>query len=184
VSFDATRRLAALASAGLTYDQPGATREDDLPAGYGHVRRDVSIGRGRAAFDRAAEGLMSWQMHRGAGLAVAASAPRAAPGVLVIARAGWGPLSVEIPCRVVYGVDEADRTGFGYGTLPGHPERGEEAFVVQLAPDGEVRLRIRAFSRPATFLARAGGPLTRMTQEYVTNRYVNALRRIANSASN
>jgi hypothetical protein len=30
----------------------------------------------------------------------------------------------------------------------------------------------RASSRPASILARAGGPLTRLTQEYVTNRYV------------
>jgi uncharacterized protein (UPF0548 family) len=150
-----------------------------MPAGYRHVDRDVSIGSGRAAFERAVDGLLGGGMHRGAGLAVAASAERAAPGVLVVLRAGWAPLDLVIPCRVVYPVDTTDGQGFAYGTLPGHPERGEEAFTVRLMPDGEVRMRIRAFSRPASFLARAGGPLTRVVQDYVTNRYVHALRRIA-----
>jgi uncharacterized protein (UPF0548 family) len=87
------------------------------------------------------------------------------------------------PCRVVYRVDEADSQGFAYGTLPGHPERGEEAFIVQLRPDGDVRLVIRAFSRPASALARAGGPLTRKAQAVVTDRYVRALRRLAQTGS-
>jgi uncharacterized protein (UPF0548 family) len=178
--FDAARRLAALAPADLTYAERGATRDAALPGGYRHVDRDDSIGSGRATFERAVDGLLGWGMHRGAGLAVAASAERASPGVLVILRAGWAPLSLVIPCRVVYSVDTTDRQGFAYGTLPGHPERGEEAFTVQLTPDGDVRMRIRAFSRPARVLARAGGPFTRLVQDYVTNRYVHALRRLAN----
>lgn len=68
-----------------------------------------------------------------------------------------------------------DRAGFAYGTLPGHPESGEEAFVVSRAPDG-VRFTITAFSRPATWLARLGGPVTLLGQEYFTRRYLRALR--------
>jgi uncharacterized protein (UPF0548 family) len=163
----------------LTYAEHGATRDASLPAGYGHVHRDVSIGTGRAAFEAAADGLLGWRMHRGAGLSVPASTPTAAPGVTVVLRLGLGPLGVTIPCRVVYLVDEEDRRGFAYGTLPGHPEQGEEAFVVTLRPDGDVRLMIRAFSRPASRLARAGGPATRAVQALVTTRYVQALRRAA-----
>jgi uncharacterized protein (UPF0548 family) len=176
---DAKRALSALTTAEPTYGQQGATRDAALPAGYGHVERDVSLGNGRAVFERAVDGLFHWRMHRAAGLAVAATADRAAPGVVVVMRAGWGPLGLTVPCRVVYTVDEDDRRGFAYGTLPGHPERGEEAFVVHLAEDGEVRLRIRAFSRPASLLARAAGPVTRLVQRYVTDRYVHALRRLA-----
>jgi uncharacterized protein (UPF0548 family) len=165
----------ALVSAELTYAQPGATRDAVLPAGYAHVQRDVPIGHGREVFERAASALYGWQMHRAAGLRVAASAPRAAPGVLVVMRFG-----VLIPCRVVYVVDEPDRQGFAYGTLPGHPERGEEAFIVTLTPDGEVRIQIRAFSRAASRLARLGGPVTRLVQRWVTDRYVRRLRYLAN----
>ena len=41
---------------------------------------------------------------------------------------------VRAPCRVVYVVDEPDRRGFAYGTLPGHAESGEERFVVRYDP--------------------------------------------------
>jgi uncharacterized protein (UPF0548 family) len=180
VGTDAAGAQARWASAGLTYDRPGATRDEVLPAGYDHVDLDGRIGRGRAAFERAAEGLLTWKMHTGAGLRVAAaSADRAAPDVLVLLRAGLGRFSIMIPCRVVYTVDDPDHRGFAYGTLPGHPERGEEAFTVRLTPDGEVRARVRAFSRPATLLARAGGPVTRLAQRYAARRYVRALRRLA-----
>jgi uncharacterized protein (UPF0548 family) len=166
-------------AAGLTYDEVGATRDDPLPAGYGHVHRDVRLGDGRAVFARAAAALGDWSMHRRAGLAVAGSSPTAQPGAVVVLRAGWGPLRLTIPCQVVYTVDEADRQGFAYGTLPGHPEQGEEAFLVVLTGTGEARIRIRAFSRPATLLARAGGPVTRRVQQYATDRYVTALRSLA-----
>ena len=173
------RTLAELAAAGLTYPEVGATRGGPLPPGYGHVVRDVVIGQGRAAFTRAAEGLLTWRMHGEAGLAPVSAADRAVTGAVVVLRAGFGPLRLPIPCRVVYTEESADRRGFAYGTLPGHPERGEEAFLVELAATGEVHVRIRAFSRPATLLARAGGPLTRLVQAYATDRYVSATRRLA-----
>lgn len=165
----------------LTYAEVGATREEPLPAGYGHVRRDVVIGHGRRAFEAAVDDLFGWQMHRRAGLGVAGSPARAAPGVTVELRAGWGPLSLGIPCRVVYTVEEPDRQGFAYGSLAGHPEQGEEAFLVNLSDVDDVRFVVRAFSRPATSLARAGGPVTRAVQQYATNRYVRAMRDLAGS---
>jgi uncharacterized protein (UPF0548 family) len=177
---DAARALARWASADLTYDRPGATRDEALPAGYNHLDVEAPVGRGRTAFERAAEGIATWRMHKGVGMTVvAASADRAAPGVLVVMRLGPGPLGLTIPCRVVYTVDDPDRRGFGYGTLPGHPARGEEVFTVRLTDDGEVRARIRSFSRPATPLARAGGPLTRLAQRFAARRYIRALRRLA-----
>ncbi|MFG1995154.1 DUF1990 family protein [Actinoplanes sp. NPDC048988] len=158
----------------LTYAQVGATRDDPLPSGYGHVFRDARVGSGRPAFEAAADGLFRWQMHRNAGLSVAAGAARVAPGVDVTLRLAW----LRIPCRVVYTVQERDRRGFAYGTLPGHPEQGEEAFMLELTPAGDVRFRIRAFSRPASLLARAGGPLTRVAQQLATSRYVTAIRQL------
>ncbi|MEU4428068.1 DUF1990 domain-containing protein [Actinoplanes sp. NPDC024001] len=166
----------------FTYPEVGATRDAPLPAGYRHVRRDVVIGAGEAVFERAAAALLSWRMHRAAGLTVApGSAPEATPGALVVLRLGRGPLSLRIPCRVVYRLEQPRLRGFAYGTLPGHPERGEEAFAVHLTDSGRVRFRITAFSRPATLLARAGGPVTVLVQELATNRYVSALRRLSHA---
>ena len=45
-----------------------------------------------------------------------------------------------ILCRAVCSVDTADCQGFAYGTLPGHPERGEETFTVQLTQDRDARM--------------------------------------------
>jgi uncharacterized protein (UPF0548 family) len=176
------RLFADLAVADLTYQEVGATRDASLPADYGHVDRDVIVGAGRSAFDRAVDGLFGWDVHRGAGLAVNGGDARAAPGVVVVLRAGRGPLRLTIPCRVIYTVDDADHRGFAYGTLPGHPEQGEEAFLITMASTGEVRFRVRAFSRPASLLARWGGPLTRTIQEYATDRYVKAMRRIVRTS--
>ncbi|MBL7257723.1 DUF1990 family protein [Paractinoplanes lichenicola] len=159
----------------LTYAEVGATRKEPLPPGYGHVVRDELIGHGRAAFDRAVDSLLDWRMHRAAGFRIVRGGERAAEGVDIVLRF----YGLTVPCRVVYVVDEPSRRGFGYGTLPGHPERGEEALVVVLTADDEVRFRIRAFSRPATLLTRLGGPLARLGQHYATNRYIKALRSLA-----
>jgi uncharacterized protein (UPF0548 family) len=86
-----------------------------------------------------------------------------------------------IPCRVIYTIEEADRRGFAYGTLPGHPEQGEDAFIVLMTDTGQVRIEVRAFSRPASLLARSGGPVTRMVQQYATDRYLNAIRDLAHA---
>ena len=77
--------------------------------------------------------------------------------------------------RVVYAVDQPGRRGFGYGTLAGHPESGEEAFIISQGDDGTVSLAIIAFSRPATRLARATGPLGRAVRHQITGRYLRAL---------
>ncbi|MEV6342628.1 DUF1990 domain-containing protein [Actinoplanes sp. NPDC051851] len=159
----------------LTYPEVGGTLEAVPPHGYRHVERDVLLGAGADVFTRAAEALVTWGMHRGAGLCVPAGTPRAAAGLDVTLRA----VVLRVPCRVVYTIDEPERRGFAYGTLDGHPECGEEAFLVETGAAGAVRFRIRAFSRPATLLARTGGALTRRVQELVTDRYVHALRAAA-----
>jgi uncharacterized protein (UPF0548 family) len=86
---------------------------------------------------------------------------------------------VRLPCRVVYEIEEDSRRGFAYGTLPGHPESGEESFVVELMPNDDVLLQITAFSKQARLYARAGGPLSRLVQRFMTDRYVRALRHAA-----
>lgn len=164
---------------GYTYAEQGATRGDGpLPAGYRHVVRRERLGHGEATFRRAVDALFGWRMHRGAGLAVVTAPPAPAVGEVVVTRLGPPILGVTVPCRIVYVIDEPRRQGFGYGTLPGHPARGEEAFVVEWADDDTVYFVIRAFSRPATLLARLGGPVTRLVQDIATNRYVRALRRL------
>jgi uncharacterized protein (UPF0548 family) len=120
-------------------------------------------------------------MHEAAGLTPVASATRAAPGVTVTSQLRLGPVRISAPCQVVWADDDPDagQAGFGYGTLPGHPESGEEAFVLTRGADDVVWLTVRAFSRPATLLTRLGGPVGRLLQRRVTTQYANALRGLA-----
>lgn len=98
-----------------------------------------------------------------------------AAGDTAILTLGFGPIKFRAPCRVIWIIDEPKRKGFAYGTLPGHPESGEECFIVEQTDEGSVWLTVRAFSRPATWWAWAGYPVTRLVQYLVNRRYFQAL---------
>ena len=140
------------------------------------LTRGLVVGHGQDGLELAAERLMTWQMHRDAGLRVSADHDRVALGARVVLRIRLGPLVVRAPCVVIGVVAEETERGFTYETLPGHPEDGVEHFRVSLAPDGGVRAVISAESRPASLLARAGGPVTSLLQRRQTDRYLQALR--------
>src|SRR5690349_16853575 len=147
-------KLSDLAELPLTYSHVGATASA-LPAGYHHVQKSAAIGHGRQRFEDAAAAGMRWGMLRGAGIKVDATTEIAAVGSEVIVHLG----PVQAPCRVVYVVDEPDRRGFAYGTLPGHAESGEELFLVRYEPaTGDVFADVTAFSRHATWWSRLGSP--------------------------
>jgi uncharacterized protein (UPF0548 family) len=164
-----------------TYPEVGETRVERPPPGYRHDRYEECIGTGEDVFLRAVEGLRSWAVHRGAGVNVYPEGEPIEQGATVLLLLRTGSAWVLAPCRIVWVEEEKDRSGFAYGTLPGHPERGESAFVVRQRPSGEVTFEITAFSHPAAMLVRAGKPVARMIQRRVTERYLQALRRIATS---
>ena len=96
-------------------------------------------------------------------------------GVRALLRMRVGPVPVRAPVEVVVVTVEPDRVGFAYGTLAGHPERGEERFEVALHDDGTVAARIRAFSRPGRWFTHLAGPVGRRLQQSTTTRYLDAL---------
>ena len=169
--------LDRLASAPFTYPEVGATRDGELPAGYAHGRREAVVGEGRAAFDRAVAAVFDWRMQRGIGLRVRAGGPPTEAGTVVVLTAGLPRLGYDIPCRVVWARTDGDERGFAYGSLPGHPESGEESFLVTLRPDGAVVFTTRVFSRLASPLARLGGPVSRLVQAAAIGRYVTSIER-------
>jgi uncharacterized protein (UPF0548 family) len=97
------------------------------------------------------------------------------PGDTATLAIPFGLFRVRAPARVVYVVDEPERKGFAYGTLRGHPENGEEAFLVEKRADDSVWLTIKAFSRPANRWWWLVYPVLRVTQEVFTRRYERAL---------
>jgi uncharacterized protein (UPF0548 family) len=168
-------RLQQLRGADLTYGDRARTR-GELPAGYHHLRRHAALGSGRPRFEHTADLLLHWSMHRRSGIRVCPSSWSVAEDVVAVLGLGHGVVAVEAPVRVVYVVDEPHRQGFAYGTLPGHPESGEESFLVELLDDDTVGFTITGFSRPSWWIARVAAPITRAAQSLVTHRYVRSLR--------
>ncbi|MGZ0712232.1 DUF1990 family protein (plasmid) [Coraliomargarita sp. W4R53] len=158
----------------VTYTEVGATA-GELPSGYHHLRAERVVGKGRQAFEQAADDLLAGRVQRRAGAAIRLSDEPLREGTQVEMRLRVGPLVFNAPCVVVWAERTADYCGFAYGTLPGHPERGEERFELQLMPSGEVVLRITAFSAPARWFTRLGGPAGRLVQKRMTSRYLGAL---------
>jgi len=112
--------------------------------------------------------------------------PRAAPlekdqTVLVVVRVA---LTIAVaPCRIVRTVDEPGRFGFAYSTLPGHPEEGEEAFLIETDDTGTVAFNVEAISRPAALVAKLGAPVSRMVQRRTATRYLEGLAHYVNAHS-
>ncbi|MEO3973772.1 DUF1990 domain-containing protein [Streptomyces sp. CAU 1734] len=163
----------------LSYPEVGATRHGPMPGGYRHLHHTTRVGRGRAGFEAAAAAVTGWRMHRESGARLRATGPRAEPGVLVEVSAGLGRLRVGGRCEVVWTAREAQLAGFAYGTLPGHPECGEESFTVSLREDGSVWFTVMAFSRPDRWYTRLAGPLVPPLQRAYARRLGRTVRRLA-----
>ncbi|MFE2937833.1 DUF1990 family protein [Streptomyces sp. NPDC059255] len=163
----------------FTYREVGATRHGPLPDGYHHLHHRTRIGRGRPAFEAAGAAVTTWALHRRTGARVTATTARAERGTGVRVSLGVGPLRIGVPCEVVWSLYEKDRAGFAYGTLTGHPECGEESFVVELGEDGSVWFTVMAFSRAARWYTRLAGPLVPALQRAYARRLGRSLARIA-----
>ncbi|MGW6511794.1 DUF1990 family protein [Streptomyces niveus] len=159
----------------LTYYDVGITAKGGpVPPGFHKLQLRTPLG--LDTYDRAAEALFTWKMHQATPfIRVPADTPRAAPGVQVSLRVG--PLTA--PCEVVWTVNETHRTGFAYGTLTGHPECGEEAFVLERRPDNTTDFVITAISRSSAWYAAALGPCGRLLQQAVALRYAKSLKNLS-----
>lgn len=148
-----------------------------MPEGYAHLRRRVHLGRGPEVLERAGRYVLGWGSQLGTGFAVHPGGP-VRDGATVLLRLSlpgsrWPRLV--IPCRVVWTVTEPDRIGFAYGTLPGHPECGEESFLVSMDAEGEVWFEVAAFSRLSAWYARLGRPVALLCQYLAIERYLAAV---------
>lgn len=160
----------------FSYAEVGATRDDTLPRGYNHLRYRTRIG-DAAVMPAAAEAVLTFAPQRAVGVRITADGPRAVEGLAVTSGLGLGSLRIAAPCRVVWVEDGPQRAGFGYGTLAGHPESGEESFLVELV-DGSVWYSVIAFSRPARWYTRAAGPIVIGFQHAYARLLGRALRRL------
>jgi uncharacterized protein (UPF0548 family) len=145
-----------------------------MPPGFRHLYFRMPLGTGEDLYRRAGEAVLTFRMHRATGARITTTAGRAAPGVRLTV--GAGPLSV--PSEVVWASSDDRRTGWGYGTRPGHQASGEEAFIVEHDDRDRVWFVVRAYSRPARALMRLGGPMAVVFQHLYARLCGRALKRL------
>jgi uncharacterized protein (UPF0548 family) len=152
----------------LTYAPAGVTRGGTLP-GFRLLERTAVVGHGDAHWAFATREIMRWGIKTRSGFRVNGVVEAGTDATII----AFG--IIPEPVRIVYTVDEPDRCGYAYGTLPGHPLRGEELFLLERTGD-EIALRIRSFSRPANAFWWAMYPVLRLIQAVVVRRYLVALK--------
>ena len=138
------------------------------------------LGSGDELWAWAAAEVLRWGVKTRSGFSVTPPAPVTVGARPVIVARPFG-LSIREPVEVVDVVETADRVGFAYRTLPGHPVSGEEAFIVHRDRDGDgnggVILTIRSLTRPSRDLRwRLAYPALLVAQRVARRRYLRALR--------
>lgn len=172
---------------GYTYEPVGHTRAmldgAQGPDDFAHLDESTVIGHGKAVFRAVGAAVLNWGVQRGIGFAVTPG-KAAEQGLTITVRIRFNARPVRAlglagHARVVW-VEENDRViGFAYGTLPGHPESGEEAFVVTIDDDDVVRFRVFAYSRQSWLILRAFPFVGKALQSVATRGYLRAARTIA-----
>ena len=175
------RMVEDLEGAEPTYRDIGGTLAGIRPEGFHHDHYETSLGEGRHTFLRAVEGLKTWKAHRLLGMGVFPASQAILTGATVVLTFGSPLIALAVPCRIVTVVDGQTQWGFAYGTLPGHPEQGEEAFIVSMSPDQNVRFEIEAFSRPGDPFVKLSGPIGRAMQKGGTAGYLRSLQRFVDA---
>jgi uncharacterized protein (UPF0548 family) len=166
----------------FTYEAVGASASatDEWPAGFRHDHWEVELGSSDEAFERAVAGLQHWLPQRGSGFAVGYDG-LVEPGRTVAIAAPLPVGFVIVTARIVYVEAEPDRYAWAYGTLPIHPEVGEERFAVVRRADGTVWFEVGAFSKIVDPLGRLVKPYARSVQVRANQRYLGAM--VANQRS-
>ena len=149
-------------------DMPARAEDFEPPAGYTVDRNRVRLGDGPEVYERACDALRRWEMFRiGWAEVHPRSADQAVGSTVAMLARGHG-LWCLVSCRVIQRVEgrgAVERTGFVYGTLPGHLLTGEERFAVTWdRAVGSVWFTIVAFSRPASLLGAVLRPFVRQYQ--------------------
>ena len=159
-----SRFLAIQQNLPFTYAEHFATKQPETIRGFDNDRLRVRIGQGARDFERAKTAVRRWRMFPDAWTHILPEQAPVQPGTTVAMYARFMGIWWRNACRVVYVVDEPNRFGFAYGTLPRHIQRSEELFHVTLEADRTVWYDMRAFSRPRHWMAKTAYPLMRLLQ--------------------
>ena len=182
---DLRRKLERLRSAEFTHADVGLTEQEltRAPDGFVLDRYSTELGVGDDVFTRGRRVLETVGNYPPSFTRVIRVDHTLEPGMV------FGTLAKHLgfwslhPCRVIYVVDDAVaesvRFGFGFGTLPGHAEIGEERFLIRRAlSTNVVTYEVQAFSRPGQLVTKLGAPVTRAYQKRFQRETVGHMRRV------
>jgi uncharacterized protein (UPF0548 family) len=156
--------LAEQATSQFSYSSVGASLRDELPSGFAIDHNRIQLGQGETAWRRAQDALLKWKMFDLGWVELTASEPSVVRDLnvaVLVHHLGFWSLN---GARVVGLTDKPGQVGFAYGTLSDHAESGEERFIVERHADGTVWYDLLAFSRPRSFAAIVGYPISRSLQ--------------------
>ena len=183
---DVERFISSQKNSPFTYADVGATRFDPTtaPSGFKLDHNRVQLGHGNEVYERAVGALKQWRQFDLGWVSIATPGVKLEKDAIVAVKArAFGTWSLNA-CRVVYLIDEqvpGRRSGFAYGTLTDHVERGEERFMIEMDPtDDSVWYDILAFSRPRHPLVRASFPLARKLQKRFAQESMRVMKSLAN----
>ena len=171
------RFIESQSSLNVNYSGIGST-QGTPPPGYVVDHTRAKLGEGEADFQTAQAALRNWTHFQLGWVEPCWPDTPIEPNqtVAILARV-FGVWSLNA-CRIIYLVQEEQKFGFAYGTLPDHVESGEERFTVEWNPDDDsVCYDIVAFSRPNHFLTRIAYPVTRRLQKRFARDSVVAMKR-------
>jgi uncharacterized protein (UPF0548 family) len=172
------RFVASQAALPFSYGPVGMTRDaEEAPRGWTEDTYRTVLGPGRDAFERGKQLVRAWTMFAMPWIELHTPTAPIAVGTAVGVLAHSAGLWCVNAARIAYVIDEPDRFGFAYGTLPGHVEAGEERFLVEHTTEDLVAYSIRALSRPRALLARAAYPWVRHEQRRFGADSLTAMRR-------
>ncbi len=144
-----------------------------VPDGFRHKVWHRTIDHGD--FAQATAAIQQWAGHEEAGISRWPAHPPIAVGETLGISIPVGPLAVTASCRIVDVVDEPNRYGFTYATLPHHPEDGEESFIVERHDDGTVDITVTAVWRASILANHLCPPLTDYLQSRAIGMYLDGI---------
>ena len=159
----------------VTYDHLGSTLFPDRWPDRRPSLHQRTIGSGQDAFRAAVSGLQAWAPQRGIGGRIHPADTPVELGATVLIVLPVGPVAILAPNRIVAVIDEPGVFGFAYGTLAGHPESGEESFLVRWGEDGRVAASVSVDARPDNLPGRVAAPAISALQRLAIRGYLTAL---------
>jgi len=140
-------------------------------------RSSIQLGAGVEAWTRARNAVRSWRMFDLGWVELHDPSTPIEVGATVAVLVGSMGLWSLNAARIVYVIDEPERFGFAYGTLPDHAESGEELFLVTRDGAGAVSYEITADSRPNQLAAKLAYPWVRTLQKRFARCSLEAMQR-------